>query len=120
MTVTLVALLKRRPEMTKADFIAKYEAQHRLIGERVLGGYATRYVRRFLHPVDGVDRDYDPDVLTEIDFPDEATRQACFAALAEPNTMAMIAEDEATLFDRSRSHSFVVEEHVSAMPAVGP
>jgi hypothetical protein len=118
MTVTLVTLLKRRPDMTKAEFVAKYEAQHRLIGERVLGGYATRYSRRFLHPVDGAERDYDPDVLTEIDFPDEATRDACFAAMADPAAMAIILEDEATLFDQSRNHVFLVEEHVSDLPAV--
>ncbi len=116
MTVTLITLLKRRPGMSKADFIAYYEAHHRLIGEKVLGGYATRYIRRFLHPTDGKDRHEDADVVMEIDFPDAATRDACFAAMADEATMAEIVADEERLFDRDRIRTFTVEERASAMP----
>lgn len=119
MTVTLVTLLKRREGMSKADFIAYYEQHHRRIGERVLAGYATRYVRRFLHPTDGEDQICDADVVMEIDFPDAATRDACFAAMADPQTMAAIVEDEARLFDRSRIRTFTVEEHASDMTPSG-
>jgi EthD domain len=115
MAVTLITLLKRREGMSKADFIAYYEAHHRLIGEKVLGGYATRYVRRFLHPRDGTDQPHDYDVATEIDFPDQATLDACFAAMADPATMAEIIADEEKLFDRSRNRVFTVEERVSEM-----
>jgi hypothetical protein len=115
MTVTVITLLKRREGMSKADFIAYYEGHHRRIGEQVLAGYATRYVRRFLHPMDGADQPCDADVVMEIDFPDEATRDACFAALSDPATAAMIAEDEERLFDRSRIRSFSVEERASVM-----
>ena len=115
MTVTVVTLLKRRAGMSKADFIAYYEANHRVIGEKVLRGYATRYVRRFLFPTDGIETEHDPDVVMEIDFPDAATRDACFAAMADPSIMAMIAADEELLFDRSRIKTFEVEERDSAM-----
>jgi hypothetical protein len=119
MTVTLITLLKRRPGMSKPDFIAYYEAHHRRIGEAVLGGYATRYVRRFLMPADGLDDDHDPDVILEIDFPDTITRDACFAAMADPEVMAMIVADEEKLFDRSRNRGFTVEERHSALPPPG-
>lgn len=115
MTVTVLTLLKRCDGMSKADFVAYYEASHRRIGEQVLAGYATRYVRRFLHPMDGEDQVCDADVVMEIDFPDEATRDACFAALGDPEMAAMIAEDEARLFDRSRIRTFSIEEHASDM-----
>lgn len=115
MTITILTLLKRREGMSKADFIAYYEASHRRIGEQVLSGYATRYVRRFLHPMDGEDQTCDADVVMEIDFPDAAARDACFAALGDPDTAAMIADDEARLFDRSRIRTFSVEEHTSDM-----
>lgn len=118
MTVTVVTLLKRREGMSVADFRAYYESSHRVIGERVLGGYATRYVRRFLSPMDGADLAVDYDVVMEIDFPDEATRDACFAALGDPQTMAMIAQDEEKLFDRSRVRAFTVTESASHMPPV--
>ena len=113
MTITVLTLLKRRPGMTKADFIAYYEAHHRLIGEQVLSGHATRYIRRFLHPLDGTDDIHDPDVVMDIDFPNAAARDACFAAMADAKTMAMIVADEAALFDRPRIRSFAVEEHAS-------
>ncbi len=118
MAVTLITLLKRRAGLSKADFIAYYEAHHRKIGEQVLGGYATRYVRRFLHPSDGQDQVCDADVVLEIDFPDAETRDACFAAMSDPAVMAMIVADEEKLFDRSRIRTFNVEESVSVLPAV--
>jgi hypothetical protein len=115
MTVTLITLLKRRAGMSKADFIAYYEDHHSRIGEKVLRGYATRYVRRYLHPADGVDLEHDADVVMEIDFPDQATHDACFAAMADPAAMAEIVADEERLFDRSRIRTFSVEERSSAV-----
>ncbi|MGQ7628687.1 hypothetical protein ACTGZT_10355, partial [Streptococcus suis] len=69
MTVTVITLLKRREGMSKADFIAYYEGRHRLIGEKVLKGWATRYQRNYLHPLDVADAPQDFDVVLEIDFP---------------------------------------------------
>ncbi len=115
MSMTMITLLKRREGMSKADFIAYYETAHRLIGEQVLRGHATRYVRRFLFPMDGVDTVHDPDVVMEITFPDEAARAAFFAAVADPETAAMIAADEERLFDRSRIRVFAVEERESQL-----
>lgn len=116
MTVTVITLLKRRPGLGMEAFRAYYEDHHRRIGEQVLGGYATRYVRRYLAPTDGVDADFDFDVITEVDFPDEVARDACFAAMADPEVMAMIVEDEAKLFDRDRIRSFSVSESGSDLP----
>lgn len=116
MTVTVITLLKRRAGMSVADFRSYYEGTHRRIGEAVLAPYATRYVRRFLTPSDGIDAACDYDVVMEIDFPDAATRDACVAALGEAETLAMIAEDEDKLFDRERIRTFAVTESASAMP----
>ncbi|MFC0202957.1 EthD domain-containing protein [Novosphingobium soli] len=120
MTVTVVTLLTRRPGMSREAFRAYYETHHRVIGERVLAGYATRYVRRFLDPLDGTEAPFDCDVVMEIDFPDEATRDTCFAALAEPAVAAMIAEDEERLFDRGRTRTFSVIEHASSLAPLAP
>lgn len=116
MTIRSITLLKRRPGMSKAAFRDYYETHHRLIGEKVLGGFATRYVRHFLTPVDGADGDYDPDAILEIEFPNEAAMQACFAAMAEPALQAEIAADEEKLFDRSRIRTFSVSESASDLP----
>jgi hypothetical protein len=56
----------------------------------------------------------------EIDFPDEASRDACFAAMADEATMAEIVADEEKLFDRGRIRTFSVEERGSTMPVPIP
>lgn len=114
MTVTVLTLLKRREGMSKADFIAYYESRHRLIGEKVLKGWATRYQRNHLHPLDEAEAPHDYDVVLEIDFPDQAACDACFAAMADPATMAEIVEDEERLFDRSCMRTYRVEACISA------
>ena len=116
--IKLITLLKRRPGMSKADFRAHYENNHRLIGEKVLSGYATHYVRRHLHPADDGAEEQDVDVVLEIWFPDQATMDACFAAMAAPEVMGEIVADEERLFDRPRMRSYRVEECESALPPV--
>jgi hypothetical protein len=114
--IKLVSLLKRRPGMSKADFTAYYENHHRVIGERVLAGYATRYFRRHVYPVDSEFQHCDPDVVMEIWFPDQERMDAFFASIAnDPVIAAEIGEDEERLFDRSRLRSFVVEEFESEL-----
>ena len=118
----MVTLIRRRAGMTMAEFIEAYESDrvgHRLLGEKFLRPYASRYVRRFLHPVEVPGRqetDASPfDVLLEIWFPDRATYEAAMSSLAAPAVQAEIALDEARLFDRSSLVSFIVEEHESAL-----
>ena len=53
--IKLVMPMKRRPGMTIPEFREYYETKHRLIGEKYLKGYASRYMRRFTNPT--VDRD---------------------------------------------------------------
>jgi hypothetical protein len=120
MTITLITLLKRRAGLSKADFIDYYESHHRLIGQKVLSGYATRYTRRYLHPTDGEEQHEDADVVMEIDFPDEATKDACFAAMSDEATIKEIVADEERLFDRNRIRTFTVEQRESAMPPIPP
>ena len=118
MTVVRITLLKRRKGMSMAEFVDYYETYHRRIGERVLGGYATRYVRRYLTPHNREECENDPDVVMEIHFPDMATHDACFAAMTDPAIRAEITADEERVFDRSRIHAFTVEERDSVLPPV--
>jgi len=75
-----VWLMRRKPGMSKADFIAYYETAHRLIGEKVLAGAATRYVRRFLHAFDEAEPVYD--VLMEMWFPGAEAYQSWLAGIS--------------------------------------
>ncbi len=114
-----ITLLKRRPGLSMAEFIDYYETRHRLIGEKYLRGKATRYVRRFLHPlpnpVTGEAIDPEHDVVMEIWFADRAAFEATMASLTAPDIAAEIAEDEERVFDRAKNRFFIVEEHESDM-----
>lgn len=114
--IKLVMLMKRKPGLSREEFIAHYEGHHRLIGEKVLSGYACRYVRRYPTPVEEPNAD-DPDVIMEIWFQDRAIHDLCFNAMADPEQMAEIVADEERLFDRGRMRSYMVEEHESYLPA---
>jgi len=114
-SLTLITLLKRRAGLSREDFVAYYEARHRRIGEQVLAGYVTRYVRRHLTPLDGNEHECDADAVMEIDFPDRPTMEAFFAYAGSPDIAATIAEDEEKLFDRSRIRSFTVEDFTSEL-----
>jgi hypothetical protein len=112
---TRITLLKRRPGMSVEAFRAYYETHHRLIGERVLGGFALRYVRRYVAPVGPELALPDFDVITEISFPDRAAHDRCVAALSEPGVAQWVMADEDRLFDRAAMKVFTVEETESAL-----
>ena len=120
--IKVITTLKKKAGLSTEDFRAYYETHHRLIGEKYLAGYATRYVRRYLEPMAGADgKLHEPeyDVLLELWFPDKATWQACAAGLSEPAAAEEIARDEEHLFDRSRKRSYIVTEYESDLDVGG-
>ena len=112
--IKTIALLKRRPGMTVAEFREHYETHHRRIGEKYLSGIASRYVRRYLTPAPGRGGDDDADaafdVVMEIWYPDRAAQQAASQVLAATEAQREIIEDEERLFDRPRNRFFLLEE----------
>ena len=112
--IKVIGLLKRRPGMTVAEFREYYETRHRLIGEKYLTGFASRYRRRFLDPspdrVTGELPEAEYDVIMEIWYPDQATYEAASARLAEPEVTREIIADEERLFDRPKMRFFLVGE----------
>ena len=118
--VKLVMPMRRRQGMSVADFRRYYEGHHRLLGERYLAGYASRYLRRFLEPLparDGTLTEPEYDVILEIWYPDMETFEACGRHLAQPDIAKEIREDEERLFDLKFMRSYLVEEHESDMGA---
>ncbi|HET8612246.1 MAG TPA: EthD domain-containing protein [Sphingomonas sp.] len=114
-----LTLLKRRPDLSMEEFVRRYETGHAKLGERLLKGSAVRYVRRYLHPVPtpetGVVEEGEHDVVMEIWYPDRATWEAVMKRFSAPEVMDEIVADEETLFDRSKSRFFLVEEHETAL-----
>jgi hypothetical protein len=116
--IKLVMPMKRRPGMTVAEFRAHYEGNHRLLGEKYLKGYASKYVRRFTNPTpdrDGELREPEYDVFLEVWYPDQARFDACAKRLSEPEVAKEIHEDEEKLFDTRYMRSYLVEEFESKL-----
>jgi EthD domain len=115
--VKMVFMLKRKPGMSRADFIQYYESHHRLLGEKYVPN-AVRYVRRYLEPVPGPwSKPADEfDVLTELWFANQQEADKAMKHLSEPAIHEEIAQDEARLFDRSRSQVYIISESESAIP----
>lgn len=110
----VVGLLKRRAGMSTEEFRTYYETYHRVIGEKYLSGYATRYMRRYLNsfpdPITGAAPEQEYDVLLEIWYPDEATFVAVNEQFAKPEVAKEIADDEERVFDRGASRFFYLDE----------
>lgn len=114
--IKVVMPMKRRPGMSVAEFREYYESKHRLIGEKYLKGFASKYMRRFTNPTtdrDGQLRDPEYDVFLEIWYPDQETMEACGKLLGSPDAQREIREDEEKLFDMRFMRSYVVDECVS-------
>ncbi|MAF28737.1 MAG: hypothetical protein CL820_03735 [Croceicoccus sp.] len=120
MTITLLSIFRRREGMSHEEFVQHYETVHARIGEKVMSGYATRYVRRFLTPFGRDDDGAEADVVMEMDFPDEGTMEAFFASVQDPEIAAMIAEDEPRLFDSASMRTYRIDERESELPPVLP
>jgi hypothetical protein len=111
-----IGLLKRKPGMSVQESHDYYETRHRLIGEKYLAPFASRYVRRFLEPADGHSPDENAfDVILEVWYEDQSAYERCGAHLSRPEVRAEIVADEEQLFDRPRNRFFVVDEHESEL-----
>ena len=116
--IKLIMPMKRRPGMSIEEFREYYETKHRLIGEKYLKGFVSKYIRRFTNPLpdrDGELRDPEYDVILEIWYPDEAAFKACGEKLRAPEIAQEIKEDEEKIFDMRYMRSYLVEESESDM-----
>jgi len=116
----VIALLRKKPGISRDAFIAYYEMRHAPLITRLLPhieDYRRNYVDRtgaFTSAVAAIDFDS----VTEMRFASRPAYDAFLAAAAEPRTAALIAEDEENLFDRSATRMFVVEETQPDLSAI--
>lgn len=108
--IKAIALLRRRPDLTREQFIARYETAHAplilsLFPE--IASYRRNFVDRGGAYEFGTPIDFD--CVTEMTFADRAAYQAFAARAALPEVAAAVAEDEAHLFDRSGTRMMLVD-----------
>jgi hypothetical protein len=111
-------LLKRKPGLSMAEFIERYETVHVPLAERNVSRL-LKYERHYLHPGSHVilgdavmEPDYD--VITELWYDDVDTFERQQESLrAQPALVAEIIADEEQLFDRAKSRLVFAEDRVS-------
>ena len=103
-TYKILLLMKRRADISVADFRDYYENHHVPLCLKSKGGM-KRYIRRYLdpqnHPETGPAGELAYDVITELWFDDEAVFKATLAYLGTTIMPDEIIADERNLFDRS-------------------
>ena len=115
--IKVVTLLFKRPELTAEAFRDYYESHHRLLGEKYLSPHALKYVRRY--PILAGDGAEAPefDVMMEVWFENYYAMEAAMADMSTAHAQHELAEDEARLFERDRTQSFIVDECESDLNA---
>lgn len=117
--IKAIALLRRKPGLSREAFIAHYETRHAPLIRSLLPeitDYRRNYVDRtgaFESPVATIDFDS----VTEMRFASRAAYDAFLARAADPEVARLIAEDEENVFDRAATRMFVVDETPAAPAA---
>jgi uncharacterized protein (TIGR02118 family) len=104
--VKTLALLVRRPALTRAAFREHYERVHAPLALSVMSGlqrYVRHHVTEELHGVGGFD------VVSTFEYRDVAAMQGVVARLASPAGDAIL-RDELLFMDKSRNRFFPVRE----------
>ena len=103
--------MKRKPGMSREDFVAYYQDVHRKMGESVLRGVASRYVRHFLDPVRVPGGVPAYDVVTELWY---ETRELYERGSAELATEEFLT-DFMRLFDPASAAQYMIEDQESEL-----
>ena len=119
----VVGLLKRRPGLTREQFIAHYESIHAPWGtqyQKGKMGKEGRYFRRYLiphaHPLDAGSSIREPeyDVITEHWCDSRAQYESTMGQFRAPDLASWATDDELLLFDRTKSLHFIVEQELES------
>jgi len=103
----MMAMLHRRADIGRAELIDYYEHHHVAL---ILGLAPAPLVYRRNY-TDGTDP-VGPDIITELQFADRPAYETWVATMYAPDSG--VASDELKFLDRSRTVSYVVEEHVTS------
>jgi hypothetical protein len=118
----ILCFLKRKPGLSREEFINYYEQRHAKLVARLLPFY-SQYKRNYIDPsqvyatrhLDNKASAEPPfDVVTEMSFSSREMYDRMRDALADPKVGAAIAADEENAFDRSAIIIYTVDERLSS------
>lgn len=100
----VLAFIRRKPGLSPDRFREYYETQHVPLIERLTPPMAA-YKRNYLNldaPYKRDENHLEFDVVTEMEFEDEAACKAWFTAFGEPAVLNEVLADEAKFVDQAR------------------
>lgn len=113
--IKMICMIRRRPGMSRDDFIDYYETAHSRLAARhlpMIAGYHRSYMLPNGASAPRQIPALDIDVMTEMWFRSQADFDAMQVALTDPALGAMFAADEEKLFDRKNIQMFLVDERI--------
>jgi hypothetical protein len=112
----VMALLGKKPGLSKAEFIDHYENRHVPLIKSMFDGI-VEYRRSYVDLTGAILSDGvappDFDVVTELWFKDRAGYEAMLAGPGNPEVAKHVADDEEHFLDRSKTRFFVVDERTA-------
>jgi len=114
--IKVVTMLKRKPGMSRAEFMRYYEGRHAVLATQVVPGlvdYRRMYIGAERPAFGAAGPALEFDVITTLVFADAEAYEKAFETLKRPEIAQLIAADEEQLFDRASITAYLVEEYVS-------
>jgi hypothetical protein len=112
----VMALLGKKPGLSKAEFIDHYENRHVPLIKGMFDGI-VEYRRSYVDLTGAILSDGvappDFDVVTELWFKDRAGYEAMLAGPGNPEIAKRVADDEDHFLDRTKTRFFVVDERTA-------
>jgi uncharacterized protein (TIGR02118 family) len=114
LVIKVIALLTKKADLSRDDFIKYYETKHVPLIRRVLP-QLQEYRRNYVDPngafvAPGMSAP-DFDVVTEFWFPDRAALEAALATYTGSPVGETIRRDEENFLNRSKMSFFIVDEY---------
>lgn len=118
--VKIIMLIKKRPDLTREQFIDYYDNHHVPLMHRLLTKGAAVHRRNFVIPnvadvgaADNLDtnRESDYDVICEVFYEDRATAESVMKDFEDPEIRRLCEEDEAKFLLRGSVKRFIVDAH---------
>ncbi len=114
--IKLIGLLKKRPDLSRQQFIDYYEHHHAPLASSLLPmghDYRRSYTKKMRVNGKEVDDAFEYDVVSELWFESEEAYGAFAAAMQNPEVFRQIVEDEERFLDRASSRILMVDERRS-------
>lgn len=116
----LIICIKRKPEMTREEFISYYESSHVVLAKRLLGHLMTSYTRNYprellnYHPEDyDIAESYD--AITEMVLKDDDALAEMNRICNIPENAAAIMADEEVFQDRTKTRLIIVDSYTTGV-----